>query len=181
MLTALRKQDVYDRTRIIVLSDHGEAFGEHGAITHGLTNYDVETRVPLIVKEPAQTAGGVVAEPVSLLQIWPLLSSMPAPSAIITESFPMHGPNTTLPSRRAGTAKIEGMLKTIVNVNGSVESYDLGKDPDETHNLAPTPDSQRMAAEIAAWRRSLRGIDAAAPRQIDPEMLRRLRALGYLR
>jgi len=69
-----------------------------------------------------------------------------------------------------------------VNVNGSVESYDLAAEPGETRNLAPSADSRRMAAEIAAWHRSLRGLDATGPtRAIDPEMLRRLRALGYVR
>jgi hypothetical protein len=76
---------------------------------------------------------------------------------------------------------IDGTLKTIVNVNGSVESYDLAADPGETRNLAPSAGSGRMASEIAAWRRSLRGIDTAAPAHaIDPEMLHRLRALGYV-
>jgi len=182
VIGALRARGVYDSTRIIILADHGESFGEHGVITHGLTNYDHETRVPLIVKEPGQTTGDVVTTPVSLLRTWPMLSSLAAPSAIITESFPMRGPDATLPSRRAGTAKIEGTLKTIVNIDGSVESYDLAADPGETHNLAPNANSQRMAAEIAAWRASLRKIDAAAPANaIDPEMMRRLRALGYVR
>ena len=181
VFSALRERGVYDQTRIIVLSDHGECFGEHGVITHGLATYDPEIHVPLIVKNPGQTVGGVVAAPVSLLQVWPLLSSMPPPSEIMTESFPMRGPGATLPSRRPGTAMIEGTLKTIVSVNGSVESYDLAADPGETRNLAPSADSRRMAAEIAAWRGSLRGIDAAPSRGIDPEMLRRLRALGYVR
>ncbi|MFL6248240.1 MAG: sulfatase [Thermoanaerobaculia bacterium] len=183
VLAALRQRGAYDRTLIIVLSDHGESFGEHGILTHGLANYDSETHVPLIVKNPGQTEGVVVAEPVSLLHVWPLLSSMPqTTSAIITESFPLRGPGATLPSRRPGTAKIEGTLKTIVNVNGIVESYDVAADPGEMRNLAPSADSRRMAEEIATWRRSLRGIDAAAPsRAIDPELLRRLRALGYVR
>jgi len=182
VIDKLRERGVYDSTLIIVLSDHGECFGEHDVITHGLANYDPETHVPLIVKSPGQTAGSVIATPVSLLDVWPLISSMPhAPFAIMTESFPMRGSGVKLPSRRSGTAKIEGTLKTIVNVNGSVESYDLAADPDETHNLAPNADSQRMAAEITAWRRSLRSINAATPaRAIDPEMLRRLRALGYV-
>ena len=181
VFAALRERGVYDRTLIIVLSDHGESFGEHGVITHGLTNYDHETRVPLLVKEPGQTAGKIVAAPVSLLHVWPMLSSLAAPAAIMTESFPMRGPGAALPSRRAGTAMIEGTLKTIVNVNGSMESYDLAADPDETRNLAPSSDSRRMAEEVAAWRRSLRNIDDAAPASaVDPEMLRRLRALGYV-
>jgi len=182
VIDKLRERGVYDRTLIIELSDHGECFGEHNVITHGLANYDPETHVPLIVKNPGQINGVVIAAPVSLLDVWPLLTSMQRPpSAIITESFPMRGPGATLPSRRPGTAKIEGTLKTIVNIDGSVESYDLAVDPDETRNLAPSADSQRMAAEIAAWRRSLRSIDAATPaRAIDPETLRRLRALGYV-
>jgi len=181
VFAALREHGAYDRTLIIVLSDHGECFGEHGVVTHGLSNYDPETHVPLIVKKPGQTAGDVVAAPVSLVDVWPLLSSMPhSPSVVMTESFPMRGPGTALPSRRAGTAKIEGTLKTIVNVNGSVESYDVAADPGETRNLAPSADSRRMAQDIAEWRRSLRGMAAAPARAIDPEMLRRLRALGYV-
>jgi hypothetical protein len=39
VLAALRKRGFYDRTLIIVAADHGESFGEHGAITHGLTDY----------------------------------------------------------------------------------------------------------------------------------------------
>src|SRR4051794_8326255 len=77
VFAALQQRGVYDRTLIIVLADHGESFGEHGAMTHGLTNYEPETRVPLIVKRPGQTAGEVVAAPVSLLDVWPLLSSQP--------------------------------------------------------------------------------------------------------
>ena len=73
-------------------------------------------------------------------------------------------------------------MKTIVNLNGTVETYDIAADPGETVNLAPSDHSGRMAAEIAEWRRTLRGVDAAEPpRAIDPEMLRRLRALGYVR
>src|SRR5215211_7356604 len=112
------------------------------------------TPMPLIVKKPGQTAGMVITQPVSFLDVWPLLSAIPRqPFPVITESFPMHRAGATLPSRRPGTAKIEGTLKTIVNVNGEIESYDLASDPGETRNLAPSADSRRMAAEIATWRR----------------------------
>lgn len=183
VFAALRARGAFDRTLIIVLSDHGESFGEHGILTHGYANYDPETHVPLVVKNPGQTIGTVVATPVSLLQVWPLLSSAPqTTSVIVTESFPLRGPGAKVPSRRPGTAMIEGTLKTIVNADGTVESYDVATDPEETRNLAPSAESRRMAAKVAAWRRTLRGIDSTAPsRAIDPEMLRRLRALGYVR
>jgi len=73
---------------------------------------------------------------------------MPSPTVIMTESFPMRGPGATLPSHRSENATIEGTLKSIVNVNGSVESYDRAADPGETRNLAPSAGSRRMAEEI---------------------------------
>lgn len=183
VLDGLRQRGVYDETLIVIVSDHGEAFGEHGVVTHGVTNYDTETHVPLIVKQPGQTAGVVVTDPVSVLEVWPLLSSIPRPPfPVITEAFPMRGPAATSPGRRSGTAKVAGTLKTIVNVDGEVETYDWIADPGETRNLAPNAESRRMAEELSTWRRQLRGVaPAETPRAVDPETLRRLRALGYVR
>ena len=52
-----------DRAVVVVLSDHGEAFGEHGRILHGSTAYTEMTRVPLLVRwpgiEPGTYAGTV--------------------------------------------------------------------------------------------------------------------------
>jgi len=181
VLATLRRIGIFDRTLIVVLSDHGEAFGEHGVITHGFTNYDVETRVPLIVKKAEQRTSEVISRTVSLLDVWPLLSGTShAPFAVITEAFPMRGAAARIAMRRAGTAKIEGTVKTIVNVRGDVESYDVATDPNETSNAAPNETSRRMAQEIAAWRKSLRAHAVAPAPPVDPETLRRLRALGYI-
>ena len=182
VIGALRKHGLFDRTMIIVLSDHGESFGEHGAYTHGFTTYDSETRVPLIVKAAGQTAGAVVQAPTSLLDVWPLITMTPRPpAAVVTEAFPL-SKLAAIPPRRPGTAMIDGAAKTIVNADGSVETYDLAADPAEARNLAPNEVSRRMAPAIASWRRSLRGLDASTtPQAVDPETYRRLRALGYVR
>ncbi len=42
---------------IIVTSDHGEAFGEHGTKFHGFNLYDEEIRVPLIMRVPSTAPG----------------------------------------------------------------------------------------------------------------------------
>jgi arylsulfatase A-like enzyme len=216
VFASLRERGVFDDTLVIVLSDHGESFGEHGIFLHGYSNYDVETRVPLVVKKPRQTTASVVAEPVSLLDVWPLLSSSSGSSEflgvprsagatprnslrgtprnseelrgtrsaafpVITEAFPMNRAAAEASLRRAGTAKIDGTLKTIVNIDGRVETYDLAADPGEARNLAPNEVSRRMSDEIGAWRKSLatrKTQPAAQP--IDPETIRRLRALGYI-
>jgi arylsulfatase A-like enzyme len=48
----LKKQDSLNNTILIVLSDHGELFGEYNLATHHLTLSDEETHVPLIIHYP---------------------------------------------------------------------------------------------------------------------------------
>ena len=43
-------------TLVVVASDHGEAFGEHGEVSHSLFVYDTTLRVPLIVAGPGVPA-----------------------------------------------------------------------------------------------------------------------------
>src|SRR5690606_32439787 len=51
-LDALEKLSLSKNTIVIVTSDHGEAFGEHGMIRHGVEVWDVLSRVPLVVHVP---------------------------------------------------------------------------------------------------------------------------------
>jgi arylsulfatase A-like enzyme len=46
----LRQQGRYDDTLIIITSDHGEEFWDHGGTGHGFTLYEEQLRVPLIMK-----------------------------------------------------------------------------------------------------------------------------------
>ncbi len=52
ILDALRATGQYDNTMIVVLSDHGEEFQEHGGWEHGRTLYEEVLRVPLLIKPP---------------------------------------------------------------------------------------------------------------------------------
>lgn len=45
----LKHQGIYNRTVILLTSDHGEQFWEHGASLHGHTVYEEEIRIPLIL------------------------------------------------------------------------------------------------------------------------------------
>jgi arylsulfatase A-like enzyme len=56
VLDALEKSLVYDHTVVIVTSDHGEAFAEHGMIRHGFELWEELVRVPLIVRVPGVPA-----------------------------------------------------------------------------------------------------------------------------
>jgi len=70
----LKALNVYDKTLIIVTADHGEMFGEHGEMYHGMTLYEVVLHVPLIIKYPAAShRQGVVGKRVSLVDLTPTI------------------------------------------------------------------------------------------------------------
>ena len=50
LLDKLRELGLYDDTVIALVADHGEEFYEHGGWWHGMTLYDEQVRVPLLVK-----------------------------------------------------------------------------------------------------------------------------------
>ena len=58
----LKKRDLYDKSVIIVTSDHGEGLGDHGEAEHGLLVYREALQVPLLVKLPNSEDGGTVRE-----------------------------------------------------------------------------------------------------------------------
>ena len=59
LLDDLKKEGLYDKTIIVITSDHGEEFGEHGYMAwHSHTLYDELLRVPLIIKYPNQNLSG---------------------------------------------------------------------------------------------------------------------------
>jgi len=59
VLDTLAELDRFDEALVIITSDHGESFFDHGLhIGHGLGLYDDELRVPLIVRFPRGVGGG---------------------------------------------------------------------------------------------------------------------------
>jgi arylsulfatase A-like enzyme len=63
-----------DHAVVVVTSDHGELFGEHGRMAHGGHAYDELLRVPLVMVFPeAELPGGVVEERVDLRDVKPTL------------------------------------------------------------------------------------------------------------
>ena len=51
-INSLKKSNLYDDSIIIITSDHGEFFGEHGNLNHGATIFNELFRLPCIIKTP---------------------------------------------------------------------------------------------------------------------------------
>jgi len=77
LITKLKKLNLYDRTMIIITSDHGEQFYEHSGWNHGYNLYQEVLKVPLIIKFPFGVyAGTKVSTAVSLVDIMPTIISV---------------------------------------------------------------------------------------------------------
>lgn len=71
LLDALEAAGELEETLICVVGDHGDAFEEHGRLTHGHAPYDELVHVPWIVRPPAGGDGVVASELASLVDVTP--------------------------------------------------------------------------------------------------------------
>lgn len=71
MLALLTQRGMLDETLVMMTSDHGEAFGDHGETTHGIFIYDATTHIPWIAMHPGLSKGKRVREVVSAVDIFP--------------------------------------------------------------------------------------------------------------
>jgi choline-sulfatase len=71
MLGLLTQRGMIDETLVMMTSDHGEAFGDHGETTHGIFIYDSTTHVPWIAMHPGLAQGKRIREVVSSVDLFP--------------------------------------------------------------------------------------------------------------
>lgn len=71
ILETLERIDQRDNTVIVFISDHGEAFGEHGMFFHGNSLHIEELQVPLLIQVPNQRRSVRVPEVTGLFDVYP--------------------------------------------------------------------------------------------------------------
>jgi hypothetical protein len=73
----LKKAGVYDTSAVIVVSDHGDEFWEHGSIGHGHSVYQELTHIPLIIRAPGVLPQGkVVSADVEVMDLYATMLDM---------------------------------------------------------------------------------------------------------
>jgi arylsulfatase A-like enzyme len=70
LIDEVERLDLADDTVVIVLADHGEEFGEHGHIMHGLHLYQENVHVPLLVRGPGVARGVRIDGNFSLMDVY---------------------------------------------------------------------------------------------------------------
>ncbi len=188
----LKEWDLYDRSLILLLSDHGEALGEHGEDEHGILLYREVLRVPLLVKLPGAKRGGeVVRHPVQLIDVFPTIAGLighESPQGLagrpLLETPRRDSPEhiyseTYYPRVHLGWSELRSLWDGRFHFIDSPEPelYDTREDPGEKVDLFANEN-----AVARAMKRELNRTPAnfALPDQVDSENVRKLAALGYL-
>jgi len=171
LFAALGELGLADDTAIVVVADHGEAWGEHKVYFHGQDLFDEQLRVPLIIAIPGQ-APRAFDDQVSLVDVGPTLldlvgASVPASMRgrsllprIRGEERPARPifsellPATAWPHHAA--MMVDGKHKIIHRISDRrYELYDLGADPGEKKNLADAPAAratfEALRAKVVAF------------------------------
>ncbi|MEO1366123.1 MAG: sulfatase, partial [Acidobacteriota bacterium] len=100
----LKRLGLYDRSLIVVLSDHGESFGENGADGHGKSLNEAEVWVPMLVKYPGGRDAGRRSERVQLVDLVPMIAAelrRPFPARVDGRVGPAASENPEAPAAPA--------------------------------------------------------------------------------
>jgi arylsulfatase A-like enzyme len=202
LISRLKEIGLYENCLIIITSDHGEAFGEKDLFEHGVSVYQDQINVPLIIKYPDSRRSTIVDDTVSLCDLMPsvldvLGFEIPVDidgqsllrlkhnesREIMSESYPKGYLVDWHPRfRRIERAIFSGRFKFINSTAGKRELYDLSKDLDEKENLygAAEGTSRELEAKLNRWLRETKE-ESGSTRQLDKGTLDRLKSLGYIK
>jgi arylsulfatase A-like enzyme len=199
VLDHIRVRGLDRGTLVVMTSDHGEEFLDHGSWEHQKTLYEEVVRIPLAMRGPGLAARHEAA-PVSLLDVAPSVLAwlgVKPPASFRGRSLlappgdsEAYGETEQTPdgSRklflRAGAGRWKAILsldKTAPEVRKE-EWYDLAADPREQTSAAPPAAIAEVIRKRALdrWRADrARGASGVAV-NLTPDQRERLRALGYL-
>jgi arylsulfatase A-like enzyme len=183
----LERRGTLENTLVVVTSDHGEEFYEHGLMSHGSSLYRPSLHIPLVISFPPHVpTGKVVRDPVtfrdlpatvvdllklegdpalpgtSLARYWDggrSTSGAPAEPAFSEARGKSWRPEWWPIHKGDMQSLVDSRYHYIRNGDGREELYDFENDPWEQHDLAS---SEKVAAVLARFRTSLQMILASS-------------------
>jgi arylsulfatase A-like enzyme len=201
-LDVLKQQGIYDESIIILTSDHGEGFLEHGELKHGSDLYQEQIAVPLMIRMPGGYPRKTVADYVPTNALLPTvldlvdLHEQPQPGWAPSLADLIQSEDTKYrhPIVSGANFKREPQWSIVLDEmkyiyreeTGREEVYDLAMDPSEQRPLIELPEpfiSEAREAlahhlEFAAGTLKEEGITGNGP--VDQEMVDRMKSLGYI-
>ncbi len=203
LLDGLRTRGRLGHAAIIVLADHGEAFGEHAGspilasdprltrgkdMGHGQALYETLLDIPMYIWTGEQH-GTAITSPASLIDVAPTLAELcrlppSAPLPGLPLSKLQQSPQRSLFASGVAYGSPQfsvrsGRWKRIASVCPPLSyTFDLENDPQEKTPAAVPDDSRTLDAALLKYTRS--ASPPSEPAQVDGSDLAKLRSLGYL-
>ncbi|MCX6905277.1 MAG: sulfatase-like hydrolase/transferase [Verrucomicrobia bacterium] len=171
LLDALEREGLADNTIVVFWGDHGWQLGDHG-LWHKHTNFELATRVPLLIRVPKQKAAGQKCEAVvEFVDIYPTLADvcgLPIPAGLDGVSLKplLENPSSSLKkvaisqyprgggqtgnrplmgySVRDERWRLTAWRDRKTQETAAVELYDEKNDPAETVNLAAKSENKAI-------------------------------------
>lgn len=202
LLEMLREHSLYEDTLIILLSDHGEEFQDHGNWQHGRNLFVENLHVPLLIRFPDRGQGVRVEQRVQHIDLLPTLLDylgLEAPDFLEGSSFLpwVTGTEAAMnePPRPAfsflhldglpNVSVIEEDWKLVQNLSkGEIawtNLFNLAEDPGEKRNrMKDRPILASYLASLISKRRAEESRLTASEAVLDERMEEALKALGYI-
>jgi arylsulfatase A-like enzyme len=201
LIDALRQRDLLESTIVALVSDHGEGFLEHEWVSHGFQVYHEDVHVPFLIRFPTALSvpPGREKALVQLTDLMPtLLAAVGVSDGVETPGWNLMPLLAGVSSERKrppvvshgkmGISLRDGDLKFIRETKGPRDErrrllFDLSDDPRELRDLAAfrEPEAERMRVRLSAvLKRQTQRASEASLKQLDPDRIEKLRALGYV-
>lgn len=176
ILDKLDEVGLREKTVVVLVSDHGDEFFEHGNKGHHRTVYQEVLRVPFIVRLPDGRHAGLVSdEPVSLVDVMPTILSavgirgpvdlegldavalargeVDARDAVYAEFYDKRGFNVQIARRTKTDKAIQHFNRITHPKRAPLEYYRIDQDPEELEDLAPEapPSLDASLERMGTW------------------------------
>jgi len=176
LIEKLDSLDLSENTAIVIFGDHGWKLGEHGSWGK-MTNYEIDTRAPLIISIPGEHQGKRVNKMVEFVDLYPTLSEiadLPIPDGLQGQSMMPLVQNENAPWKNAifsqfyregiwlapdgreymGYSIRTAQYKYVEWIDWedkslkATELYDHQRDPSENTNRASDPNYAEALADL---------------------------------
>ncbi len=211
LLGRMERRGLLDETLVVLTSDHGEEFFDHGGrgrgfdrwsdsgVYHGHTLYDELLRVPLIMRLPAKIKGGLrVNAQVRTIDIMPTILGLlgvepPGPlegidlsadGFAVPDDLPAFSESVLFKPEKK-SIRLDGWKLIVHPESGREELYDLRADPGEQTDVAAVGPEVLAAlkARLTEWmeRMASQKQSREEGRKLSREEIEALKSLGYIR
>jgi arylsulfatase A-like enzyme len=195
MLDGLRDIGRFRESIVFIVSDHGEAFQEHGFLRHSTSVYSPQVKVPFLVRLPDSMDADLPASAATMqfIDVLPTIAALlgveltspvqgsawaAGRSHSMSEVFVHQRRYERL--QRELCAVLIGSMKYVWSSTGEEELYDLAADPSESANLSGSQPELEKRARAVVHERAEYMVNAPARGVEDDRLLDNLRALGYV-